>query len=95
METWTLFFRVNNILFYERGANMKYYWNKTVRCDEAYALSKHLFDTYGLDYTGGWYSVCYPCNGYMAHCFVVQAESDDPTMLELGFRLVRPVEETL
>lgn len=72
---------------------MKYYWTRTVKDEESYAISRRLFDTYGLDYTGGWYSTCYVRNGYMNHVFVVQADSEDLTMLELGFRLVRPVDK--
>ena len=73
---------------------MKCYWNKIVMPEEAYALYERLRDTYGLEYTGGWYSVRFPCNGYMNHGFTVQADSDDPTMLKLGFELVRPVDQT-
>ena len=73
---------------------MKCYWNKIAMTEEAYALYERLFDTYGPEYTGGWYSVCFPCNGYMNHSFTVQADSDDQTMLKLGFELVRPVDQT-
>ena len=73
---------------------MKCYWNKIVAPVEAYALYDYLRDTYGPEYTGGWYSVCFPRNGYMNHGFTVQADSDDSAMLKLGFKLVRPVDQT-
>ena len=73
---------------------MKCYWNKIAMPEEAYALYECLFDTYGPEYTGDWYSVCFPRNGYMNHSFTVQADSDDPTMLKLGFELVHPVNQT-
>lgn len=73
---------------------MKCYWNKIAAPEEAYALYECLHDTYGPEYTGGWYSVCFPRNGYVNHGFTVQADSDDPTMLALGFVLICPVDQT-
>ena len=73
---------------------MKCYWNKIAMPEEAYALYEYLRNAYGPEYTGGWYSVCFPRNGYMNHEFTVQADSDDLTMLKLGFELVRPVDQT-
>ena len=65
---------------------MKINWSKTVRSEDATKLHTRLLDTYGLEYTGGWYSTWCIRNGYMYHQFVVQAESDDLTMFELGFK---------
>lgn len=70
---------------------MKAYWYKTVEPEDAAEMSRRLFDTYGLDYTGGWYSTSYISNGRRIHQYVVQAESDDSTMLELGFKITHPV----
>lgn len=70
---------------------MKFYWYKTVGPEDVTAIYNRLFDAYGLDYTGGWYSTSFICNGRMNHTFVVQTESDDPIMLELGFCILKPV----
>ena len=34
---------------------MKCYWNKIAMPEEAYALYERLSNTYGPEYTGGWY----------------------------------------
>ena len=70
---------------------MKFYWHKTVGPEDATAIRNRLFDAYGLDCTGGWYSTIFICNGRMNHTFVVHTESDDPIMLELGFWISKPV----
>lgn len=70
---------------------MKVNWYKTVGPEDAVKISRHLFDTYGLEYTSGWYSTSYICNGRMNRQYVVQAESDDLIMLELDFKIAHPV----
>ena len=65
---------------------MKVNWSKTVGPEDATEIGMRLLDTYGLEYTSGWYSISYICNGHMHHRYVVQAQSDDLTMLELGFK---------
>lgn len=64
---------------------MKVKWSKTVKSEDATEISTRLLDAYGLEYTGGWYSTWYIRNSCMYHQFIVQAESNDLTMLELGF----------
>lgn len=70
---------------------MKVNWYKMVEPENATEISMHLLDTYGPEYTSGWYSISYICNGRMVHRYVVQAESDDLTMLELGFKIAHPI----
>lgn len=70
---------------------MKCHWKKIVKSEDASAISECLRNVFGLEYTGGWYSVYYPVNSHIYCHYAVTAEPDDLTMLELGFTLLSPV----
>ena len=72
-----------------------YTWMKTARYNEAYNIHDLLLNNYGPEYTNGWYSVRYVCNGCTNFKFIVHSSRDDKTMPSLGFKLIGPKDETL